>query len=231
VPRSQARGPRRRRWSLRTAVVATMALSAAPAAAAVLMQNYVKVDVNRVAACMTKVGGSDSTTFNNAANAPYIGVNTTNTLTTAAGVSLLNETVTLKAFKGDRTSITDGFRVRNTCNYPLTISLLAEAQPDGSAALTGDWTDVAMSVYLAKPVITPVGAVPTAGLSFTTVADWDQAPIKVTPSAAGALANAQTGTVTLAANGELQIGYLIDAGTTASTTTASTLRFTVRGQA
>lgn len=212
--------------------MATVALSATPAAAAVLMQNYVKVDVSKVAACMTKVGGTDSTTFNNPANAPYVGVNTTNTLTTSAGVSLLNETVTLKAFKGDRTSITDGFRVRNTCNYPITISLLAEAQPDGSAALTGDWTDVSMSVYLGKPVITPVAGPPTAGLSFTTVADWDQTPIRVTPGGGtGALANAQTGTAVLTANGELQIGYLIDAGTTASTTTSSTLRFTVRGQA
>jgi hypothetical protein len=231
VSRSITRGSRRR-WTLRTAVVATVALSATPAAAAVLMQNYVKVDVDKVAACMTKVGGTDATTFNNPANAPYVGVNTTNTLTTAEGVSLLNETVTLKAFKGDRTSITDGFRVRNTCNYPLTVSLLAEAQPDGGTAVSGDWTDVAMSVYLAKPAISPVGAAPTAGLSFSTVADWDQTPIRVTPGGGtGAVANALTGNVTLAANGELQIGYLIDAGTTASTTTTSTLRFTVRGQA
>jgi hypothetical protein len=230
VSRSTTRS--RRRWTLRTAVVATMALSAAPAAAAVLMQNFVKIDVNKVAACMTKVGGTDATTFNNAANAPYIGVNTTSTLTSADGVSLLNETVTLKAFKGDRTSITDGFRVRNTCNYPITVSLRAEAQPDGNAAVTGDWTDVAMSVYLSKPVITPVGAAPTAGLTFSLATDWDQTPIRVTPGGGtGALANAQTGTATLAANGELQIGYLVDAGTTASTTTASTLRFTVRGQA
>ncbi|MGL5829492.1 MAG: hypothetical protein ACRC0L_07980, partial [Angustibacter sp.] len=137
---SQARSPRRRRWSLRTAVLATVALSTAPAAAAVLMQNFVRVDVNKVPACMTKVGGGDASTFNDATKSPYIGVNTTNTLTTSSGVNLLNETVTLKAFKGDRTSITDGFRVRNSCDYPLTISLLAEAQPDGGAALSGDWT-------------------------------------------------------------------------------------------
>ncbi len=225
------RAPRRRRWSLRTAVIATVALSTTPAAAAVLMQNFVKVEVNKVAACMTKVGGSDATTFSDPAKSPYIGVNTTNTLTTAEGVKLLNETVTMKAFKGDRTSITDGFRVRNSCNYPLTVSLLAEAQPDGGTALSGDWTDIAMTVYLGKQSITPVAAAPLSGLSFSTAADWDQTPIKVTPSAAGTLANAQTGTVTLPANAEVQIGYLIDAGTTSSSTTSSVLRFTVRGQA
>lgn len=182
-----------------------------------------KADITAVAPCLVKVAGRDAKTFSDAAKLPYVALDAAATIATPApdAVKLLNESVTVSAFKGDRLIIGDVGRITNNCNYPLTVSLKADAQ-FGSAVTAGDWTDLAMDVYLGKK---------NAGVSatdFALAADWDATPIHVQPAvaAAGVVTNASTGVVVIPAGEDRQIGFRIDAGTTAVAKPA-TLRWTV----
>ena len=232
-PETNERIKSRRRIGLPAAVAGIAVLAASPAVAAVIMKNYVRADITKVAACMVKVEGPDAVTYATAAQAPYVDVNTTSTLTTSDGVSLLNETFTVKSFKGDRLFVTDGMRIRNTCNYAIVVGLKAEADAASTAgaATSGDWLDTDVKIYLAKSSIGTVLGTATSGTDFSVAADWDQAPIHITPSATGTVANSTTGTMSIPAGSEIQVGMKVDAGTTAGTVTAATLRFTVTGTA
>lgn len=222
VPADRQR--RRRRGLAFAAAGLAVAAVAVPATATVLIQNFAKADISKSAACLTKVAGTDATTYATAANAPYIGFNGTGTAAvTGSGVNLLNETLSVKAFQGDRLIVTDGMRISNTCNYPLTVSMKAEPSASGAPALSGDWTDITAKLYLANPS----GA---AGTDFALAADWDQAPISVNAAgttAAGTLSNAATGTITLPAAGSVKVGVAIDAGMSAVTATNSVINFTI----
>ena len=216
---TQGGNPRRVRTVRRIAIGITL-LTAVPAAAAVVMQNFVRTDITTAAACMTKIAGADETSFPIAANAPYAAINTTQTGTTPApdSVTLLNETVTMKGFLGDRTVVSDAIRVKNTCNYPIVVSLKAEPQ-FGAVASTG-FTNVAVDVYLG---LKNAGA---SGTDFTVAADWD--PTALHYNSVGA-SSTSTGTVTIPVNEDRQIGYRLDIGTSATGT--ATLRYTVSGRA
>jgi hypothetical protein len=236
-PTNRTQDKRRTAWSLRTAVAAAVLVTAVPAGAAVIMQNFVKADITRAAACMTKVEGNDARTYATAANAPYFDVNETNVAATTDGVSLLNEAITVKAFKGDRMIASDVMRIRNTCNAPITVQLKNEAQPfTGATATSGDWTELSVKMYLGKSAVaaTVFPAALTAGTSltdFSVGAQWDATPVAVKWSGAGTTAtviNATTGTMTIPANQEVQVGFAVDAGTTTATTDA-TFRVTVSG--
>ena len=150
----------------------------------------------------------------------YVAINTTATGTTPApdGVTLLNESVTMSGFKGDRTVVSDAVRVRNNCSYPIVVSLKAEPQ-FGSVSSTG-LTNMAVDVYLGKR---NAGA---SGTDFSLTADWDGAPIHYNSTGAS---SAATGTVTIPAAEDRQIGYRLDVGTTATGT--GTIRYTVSAQA
>ena len=233
TPDTTTRGRARRRIGLPMAVAGIAVLAATPAVAAVVIQNFVRADVTKAAACMTKIEGIDATTFATAASAPYVDVNEINTAVTADGVNLLNEVLTVKAFKGDRLFVTDGMRIKNACNYPITVTLTNEAQPfTGATATGGDWTDMSIKVYLGKQGITSAAVLNPAlsGTNFATAADWDATPIHAKTdgaTTAATVVNAVTGTATIAAGKEVQVGMLVDAGTTATATT-TTLRFTVK---
>ena len=192
-----------------------------PAGAAVLIQNFVRADITTVAPCLTNIGGVDAKIYADAKRAPYIGIDTAKAIVTADEVNLLNETVSLKAFQGDRLTVTDGMRIQNGCDYPLTVTLKAEAQfGDGDSALAGSWADLDARVFLGK---INAGAAKT---DYTVAEEWDATPIHVSPSATGVLANATTGSIVVPAGEDRQIGFLIDAGVKADAA-AATLRFTV----
>ena len=213
----------KRNWTLRSAVVAALVVSAVPAGAAVLVQNFVRADASRNAACVTKIAGLDS--------APsVITTNVTGTGTSSTGVALLNESISIKSFAGDRTVATDSIRIKNTCASAMNVFLRAE--PGLAAATTsGDWTALAMNVYLGNTSIVSAGALNPA-LSTTDFAagGWDSAPIRITPPASGTLgvvSNATTGTVSIPAGREVQLGIFVDSGSAAPTTGTATLNFTV----
>ena len=206
----------RRRWSLRTGVVVALVVSAVPASAAVVIQNFMSAEVNRAAACLRKVDGGD------AATAP-IARDLTNVSNSTDGVPLLNEKITLTGYIGDRLTVTDAVRVRNVCTHSVQVFLKAE--PGLAAATTsGDWRDLSMKVYLGVDPITPsVSGPPAAALSlidYAVAADWDNDPLEINPSGNGAalatapavIADDQTGTYTLAAGREVQLGFLVDVG-------------------
>jgi hypothetical protein len=215
-----ANGSKRKKrvWTLRAGIVTALVASAVPASAAVIIQNFMRVDVTRAAACLVKVAGLDTTPS-------AFTINTTGTATTgtAAGVPLLNEQVALSGYRGDRLLVTDAMRVRNTCAYPVTVFLRAEAGTD-TAATTGTWTDLSMKVYLGKLVQASAGGAALSGTDFTSATDWDASPISVTPSATGTVANATTGSVnvgtTLAPAGEIQLGFQVDTGAAAGSPAA-----------
>jgi hypothetical protein len=200
----------KRRWSLRAGVIAALAVSAVPASAAVIVQNFMTVDITRAAPCLAKINGLDNAGALNVAGNPVFN-NLANTTNSTQGVPLLNEKVTLTAYRGDRLISTDGIRVSNTCSYAVTVFLKAEP---GLAATTtsGNWNDLHAKVYLGKQSMAAPAAPALSGIDFATVADWDAAPLSITPSATGTVANATTGTVTIAAGSSVQLGYLVDAG-------------------
>lgn len=209
----------KRRWTLRAAVAAALVVSALPAGAAVLVKNFMRADASRNAACVTKIAGLDSVPS-------VVTTNLVGTAVSSTGVALLNESIAIKSFAGDRTIATDSIRVKNTCAAAVNVSLLAEP---GLAATTtsGAWTGLAMNVYLGKKPVASLAAA-GSGTDFTVAADWDAAPIRITAGGGtGAVANAATGSFSIPANQEIQIGIFVDSASTAPTSGTATLNFTV----
>jgi hypothetical protein len=233
----------RRRWSLRVGVIAALVVSAVPASAAVIVKNFMTVDVNRASACLTKVAGLDTATTGDAIARNLTQTTNTSTGTEAGPVPLLNEKVTFQGYRGDRLIVTDGIRIQNTCTYAVNVFLQAEASPfTGSTATSGNWTDLSMKVFLGLKTPATSGGPAASGINFATALDWDSAPIVVTPPATGGLtgsfpgvvANATTGTFQILAGKEVQIGYQVDTGAAATspaagstTAVTGTLNYTV----
>jgi hypothetical protein len=217
---------RKRRWTLRTAVIAALVVSSVPAGAAVLVSNFMTANVSRNAACLTKIAGLD--------NAPAIvTTNVTSTASGTASVALLNESITLKSFAGDRSVATDSIRIKNNCSASIKVTLKAE--PGLAAATTsGDWSALAMNVYLGTKMITSAGTLNPAlsGTDFTVATDWDATPLRITPpvspATAGVVTAATSGTVTITAGSEIQLGVIADSGSAAPTTGTAVLNYTVQ---
>jgi hypothetical protein len=219
----------KRRWSLRAGVVAALVISAVPASAAVIVKNFMTVDISRANACLVKIDGLDT-----AGTGDAIARNLTQTSNTATGaengaVPLLNEKVTFQGYRGDRLIVTDGLRIRNNCSYAVSVFLQAEASPfTGSTATSGNWTDLSMKVFLGKQLMPALTTAAASGINFSTAADWDQAPILVQPT--GTIGNATTGTFQITAGNSVQIGYQIDTGAATASPAAGvvgTLNYTV----
>jgi hypothetical protein len=229
----------RRVGRLRIAVVGVMAFGAVPASAAMVIQNFMSANVVRAAPCLVKVPGLDPASYPSGPTA-FPGFSVVNTTTAlVGGVPLLQETITVNGTKGDRIISADTMRIRNRCGYNLSIQLIAENQAGGSA-VSGSWTDASIRVYLGKSTVAAPatdalppatgGSVLAAGNSFgdpLVVSQWDQTPLSVLASASGTLTGSATGTVVLNAGRDLQVGYLIDAGST-SLASLPVLRYTVK---
>jgi hypothetical protein len=212
-----------RRWAI--AALAVL-LVAAPAAASVITQNFMRTDVTTDAACFHKAEGDDAANFGNAALDPYADVDLTSTITNPeTNVTLLQETVTVIGYEGDRITYTDVVRYVNDCDYDISLRLVVEDDAAGNAGFTAsDWTDKAVSIYLSLAA--------GAGSDFGDPSEWDGTPIVIAKGDA-APSSAETGTVTLAAGDSVQSAFVIEVdhqgGSFASTT--GTLRYTAEATA
>jgi hypothetical protein len=223
----------RRRVSRRAAIASVALMSvAAPAAASVIIENFIKADITVSAACFTKVGGQDHIAYNNGGVAPaaptalWVNFDTTPTLS-AGGVNLINETVSLRGYAGDRTRFTDVIRYKNTCGFPLSVKLISEADPatpTAGPAVSGSWNG-GVSVFLSTVSDVAGGAAPTSSVDFASV-NWNK---QFAIDNAGAMTSAGSVSVTVPAGDELQGGFLVDLANTATGT--RTLRFTAQATA
>ena len=209
------------RW---TTLVIVVLLIAAPAAASVITQNFLRADISASASCFVKAEGSDSTNFAVATNDPFADVSLTNTIvSTDTGVTLLQELVTVTAYKGDRITYTDVVRYRNNCDYGLSLRLVVEDDPAGNGGFTAaDWSDKSLELYISK--------IAGAGSDFTVVAEWDASPIEIDKGDATPT-NGVTGSVTVAAGAEVQSAFVIEVDEGVILPTTATLRYTAEATA
>jgi hypothetical protein len=204
----------RRRISRRTAVATVALLSVAvPAGASVIIQNFIVAKVAAAPACFVKVAGSDAlvTAYGSSAalasTGPYVKVDTTPTLL-ANGVNLINETIDIRGFAGDRTKYTDVIRYQNNCAVPMTVRLVAEADPAGNAVTSAGWNDMYVKAYLSTI------AAPVATTALETSSNWSQ---QFTIDGAAAVV-ATGGAITVAPGTELQGAFVVDVTNTSVAT-------------
>ncbi len=192
------------------AVIVALLMVAVPAAASVITENFMRGDVAGGAACFVKLAGPD------AAATADADVDVTSTIVSATtGVTLLQETITVAGYAGDRVTYTDVVRYRNTCDYAVTLTLVAEDDPAGGTAISGTWADKYAAVYLSTTAGAgaPVGVAP----------DWSATFIEVS---GGALTGPTAGSVTVPIGAEVQSAFVIE--TDAGTATTGTLRYTAQ---
>ncbi len=216
---------------LRAGVIGLVLIGAVPASAAVIVKNFMKADVARVESCLKSLPGTDALTYPN--GVPSLAV-TSDTALSSEGVPLLRQVIAVRGVKPERTISADAVRIRNRCNRPLTVNLLAA--PHGALpAISGEWNSLSMRVILsaastpspATDALAPIAptAFIAAGNSFTdptVAASWDVFPVRVVASAGGvgSLSNSSTSGVVLPANSDLQIAVVIDSGDSAVATDA-----------
>lgn len=207
--------PKRRLGRTIAAAAAALAVTAAPAAATVAMQNMVEANIKTTTACMAKIAGGDTSSTSG-----LVSFNTTATQTTTDGVAMLNELFTVTAVKGDRLVSSDAGAVKNNCTYSLVVTVRVEDQ-FGDPKWAGPWTDLAATLYLGKA---NGAADPTFGAT-----DWLGSPVKANSTG---VVDDIVGTVTLAPGESARLGWAVDCGTGATATAGNPaiLRFTVQGE-
>ncbi len=223
----RAADSRRRRRRVRIGVVVLLVLGGIPASAAVIVKNYMATQVTRATECLIGVAGTDPLTF--PTGFPSIATSS-DVVTTAEGVPLLRQIITVRGVQPERTVAADAVRIRNRCSRPINVTVTTGAHGVTAPAVAGEWKDLSMRVYLSKtataapasdalPPIAPTALI-APGASFTdptVAASWDATPLSVSKSAGGvgSIVGTSTGTVSLAANQDLQVGLVIDAGSQA----------------
>ncbi len=213
----------RRRVTRRVAVASVAMMSiAAPAVASVVIQNFIKGTVTAQPACFTKIIGSDHTAYSiNLATVtkPYVNVVTTSTAASVAGAVLLNESVDVRGFAGDRTKYTDVIRYKNNCGYAVSVRLTAETDAAGTPATTA-WSGMTVRTFLSK-VVAPV---PTTNLPQleTDTTNWDQQFLINSTGVVTATGTAQT----VAAGAELQGAFVVDVDSAAAAASFNTFHYT-----
>lgn len=194
----------KRRVTLRGALLGLLALAVAtPALAAVIVQNFLEVEVTTATACFHKAAGADDAS-------DYATVDLTSTFTTPEGVDVLREKLSVTAFDGDRTIYSDLVRYENNCTQDIRITLTYESTQ-------GAWADVSAKIFLSTTSDAVGGAAPVATLPGGV--GWDNNPIVV--DATGTATTLATSTVTLSPGQELQGGVILDASDGVIGTTAS----------
>ena len=192
-------------------------LGAVPAALAAVWSTNEVTSTFELTQCLAKISGADSTNFASGTDFKIAFDNATTQVDPVTGAVMLQETLTVRAPAGFRTTSTDTFRVAATdCGRDFSVHLTATpTNAFGETALAGNWADKGLQIYLAH------SAAPAT--DFGTVADWDQAPLLISDEA---VANASTGVATLADNGELSVGFRLSGGAPAGA--AGTFRFQVQ---
>ncbi len=137
-----------RRWA---GILIAMMMIAVPAAASIITQNFMMAEVSVNDACFTKTPGADA---NNGLD--MLVFDSAAVLQDPTGtVNLLQETMTIKGFAGDRLIYTEAAIFSNACiGGQLDVSLISENDPtdhlavDPAYVTDGFWDDVEVSIYL-----------------------------------------------------------------------------------
>jgi hypothetical protein len=203
-----------RRWA---GILIAMMMIAVPAAAAVITQNFMRADVSVNAACFTKTAGSDTTSASG-----FITFNGGATINDPSGtVDLIQETMTVSGFAGDRMLYTDAVDFNNACTGPINVTLLSENDPAGGLALDpafvsgGFWADLDVALYLAN-VATPAGNPGSSG-------DWT-----LMMRVAGGSVSDQLGSVSIPAGATRPMAVVVDTDDGVVGTATGTLRWTAQ---
>jgi len=141
------------------AIIVALMMIAVPAAAAVVTQNFMAADLDLNAACFTKEAGTD--VLNTSGYVAFRGTETIN----GGGVSLLQETVGLEGFAGDRLIYSDAVHIRNACGHILDVTLIGENDAFGGAVLEPSvpdpvWQDMDVAIYMSNELPTDVTTLP-----------------------------------------------------------------------
>ena len=175
------------------------------AAAAVITTNEVQ-STFELTDCLSKTASQDAIEFGTlATDNYYINFdNTTTAIDPVTNVTVLHETLTVKAPAGFITKSTDTFTVDATaCGHNFEVRLVSNPiNTFGEPDVAGNWADKGVLPYLSE--------VTAPGDDFTVAADWDQTPLVV--NSAGAVVNAATGLATLADDSTLTVGFQLNGG-------------------
>jgi hypothetical protein len=203
-----------RRWA---GILIAMMMIAVPAAAAVITQNFMRADVSVNAACFTKTAGGDV-----ASASGFITFNGGATIKDLSGtVDLIQETMTVQGFAGDRLLYTDAVDFNNTCTGAVAVSFVSENDPSGGLAVDpafvggGFWTDVDITLYMAN-VATPSGNPGTSG-------DW-----ALMMRVAGGTVTDQIASVSIPSGATRSMAVVVDTDDGVTLTTTGTLRWTAQ---
>jgi len=201
-----------RRWA---GILIAMMMIAVPASAAVITQNFMRADVSVDAACFTKTAGGDA-----ASGSGFLTFNGGATIQDPTGtVDLIQETMSVQGFAGDRLIYTDAVSFNNDCPDDIALTFVSENDPANGLAIdpafvAGDfWTDVDISLYMAT-VASPTG---TPGVS----GDW-QVMLRVS----GGSVTDQISTVNIPDGASRAMAVVIDTDDGVATTDSGTLRWT-----
>jgi hypothetical protein len=203
-----------RRWA---GILIAMMMIAVPAAAAVITQNFMRADVSVNAACFTKTAGDDVGSASN-----FITFNGGATINDPSGtVDLIQETMTVNGFAGDRLIYTDAVDFNNNCGGAVAVTFVSENDPSGGLAVDpafvagGFWTDVDITLYMAN-VAAPAGSPGTSG-------DW-----ALMMRVAGGTVTDQIATVSIPAGSTRSMAVVVDTDDGVTITETGTLRWTAQ---
>jgi len=203
-----------RRWA---GILIAMMMIAVPASAAVITQNFMRADASVDAACFTKTAGADA-----ASASGFLTFNGGATIQDPTGtVDLIQETMSVQGFAGDRLIYTDAVDFNNGCPNTIAVTFLSVNDPAGGLALDppyaggGFWDDINISLYMAN-VASPSG---TPGVS----GDW-----QVVMRVSGGTVTDQIASVNIPAGATRSMAVVVDTDDGVATTATGTLRWTAQ---
>ena len=203
-----------RRWA---GILVAMMMIAVPASAAVITQNFMRADVSVDAACFTKTAGADASS-----GSGFLTFNGGATIQDPTGtVDLIQETMSVQGFAGDRLIYTDAVQFNNGCPDDIAVTFVSENDPAGGLAVDpqvvsgGFWPDVDITLYMAT-VAAPAG---TPGVS----GDW-----QVMMRVSGGAVNDQIASVSIPDGSTRSMAVVIDTDDGVATTATGTLRWTAQ---
>jgi hypothetical protein len=203
-----------RRWA---GILVAMMMIAVPASAAVITQNFMRADVTVNAACFTKTAGTDASS-----GSGFLTFNGGATIQDPSGtVDLIQETMSVQGFAGDRLLYTDAVHFNNGCDGGIAVTFVSENDPEGGLAVdpayvSGNfWDDIDVSVYMATTA-TPTGTPGSSG-------DW-QLMMAVSQGSV----DDQLASVNIPAGATRSMAVVIDTDDGVTTSATGTLRWTAQ---
>ncbi len=206
MTQGNSQGRFNKKWAI---VALAVMLFATPAAAGIIVQNFLRADITINDPCFTKTDGPDV-----ASASGLLTFDTTATVADpAGGVDLLQETATFQAYAGDRMLYTSAINFNNTCGHDLDLTFISADDPAGGLALdtAAAFADMDVRMYLPD-----AGGAAVPGLTGT----WVEML-----SVIGGTATNGTTPVVLPSGGTLTMAVIIDADAAATTPTTGTLRW------